>query len=283
MEVISLVGPSGTGKSHRAMVMAHRLEVQVIIDDGLLIQGNRILAGASAKRQPTRIGAIKAALFMDEKQAGEVKDALESLRPEKIMILGTSDGMVARIASRLSLPEPVKKINIGDIATEKEIEQARYIRKNFSKHVIPAPTLEVAKSFRGAIVAPIRVFLSRKEGKGPAGKKTWLEQSVVRPTFTYYGKLVIANNALSTIAEHAASSISGVNSKGRVTVSSVEEGVIVIDMAPSIAYGSPLREAAEEIQKAVKHTVEDMTGLLVKEVNVNVRNLSFPKDKAEAN
>ena len=69
MEVFALVGPSGTGKSHRATIVAHQFEAQAIIDDGLLIQGNRILAGASAKRQPTRIGAIKSALFMDDKHA----------------------------------------------------------------------------------------------------------------------------------------------------------------------------------------------------------------------
>ena len=51
MDIYALVGPSGTGKSHRALQVAHKYEVELIIDDGLLIKGDRILAGLSAKRQ----------------------------------------------------------------------------------------------------------------------------------------------------------------------------------------------------------------------------------------
>ena len=35
MEVLALVGPSGTGKSHRALVVAHDYNVDAIIDDGI--------------------------------------------------------------------------------------------------------------------------------------------------------------------------------------------------------------------------------------------------------
>ena len=102
MEVYALVGPSGTGKSHRATIIAHQLEAQAIIDDGLLIQGNRILAGVSAKRQPTRIGAIKSALLMDDQQALDLKSSLSSLDLDKVLILGTSEAMAERIATRLA-------------------------------------------------------------------------------------------------------------------------------------------------------------------------------------
>ena len=37
MEVIAFVGGSGTGKSHRALVLAHENSVECIIDDGILI------------------------------------------------------------------------------------------------------------------------------------------------------------------------------------------------------------------------------------------------------
>ena len=39
MEVIAFVGPSGSGKSHRAIGIAHQYNCDAIIDDGLLIQG----------------------------------------------------------------------------------------------------------------------------------------------------------------------------------------------------------------------------------------------------
>jgi uncharacterized alkaline shock family protein YloU len=279
LEVFALVGPSGTGKSHRATIVAHQLEAQAIIDDGLLIQGNRILAGASAKRQPTRIGAIKAALFMEEKNAREIKDALAGMAPEKILILGTSVEMVERIAAKLELSAPKKILRIEDVASEKEIRKAKFIRTRFSKHVIPAPTLEVKKSFPGTLVDPLQVFLRKK---GVPGKKDWLEQSVVRPTFTLHGKLTIANSALSAIAGHAAGSVSGISNAGRINVNVEQEGIVVIDIHPTVIFGYHIHEAAAELQRRVKQAVEDMTGLQVKEVNVHVKGLSFARVTTEA-
>lgn len=279
MEVFALVGPSGTGKSHRATVIAHQLEAQAIIDDGLLIQGNRILAGTSAKRQPTRIGAIKSALFMDEKQAREIKEALTGLTPGKVLILGTSVQMAERIASRLDLPAPVKIVKIEDIASEKEIRKAKFLRTQFSKHVIPAPTLEVKKSFPGTLVDPFQVFLRKK---GVPGKKDWLEQSVIRPTFTYHGRLTIANSALSAIAGHIAGTVSGVSNPGRVNVNVEQEGIVTIDTFPTVTFGFHLHEVAIEIQRRIKQAVEEMTGLQVKEVNVQIKGLSFAHTTTEA-
>jgi len=279
LEVFALVGPSGTGKSHRATIVAHQFEAQAIIDDGLLIQGNRILAGASAKRQPTRIGAIKSALFMDDKHAQEIKEALATVAPEKILILGTSREMVYRIASRLDLPAPAKIIKIEDVASEKEIRKAKFLRTRFSKHVIPAPILEVKRSFPGALVDPLKIFLRKKD---VPGKKDWLEQSVVRPTFTFHGKLTIANSALEAIAGHAATSVSGISQAGKINIHVEHEGIVTIDIAPIFTFGHQLHEVAAEVQRRIKQAVEDMTGLQVREVNIHVRGLSFSRAKTEA-
>jgi len=274
LEVYALVGPSGTGKSHRAAIIAHQIGAQAIIDDGLLIQGNRIIAGLSAKSQPTRIGAIKAALFTEDKQAQEIKEALLRLAPEKVLILGTSVGMIERIANRLDLPTPLKITKIEEVASEKEIRKAKFHRTRFSKHVIPVPTLEVKRSFPGILVGPLHVFLRKKE---TPGKKDWLEQSIIRPTYTFNGKLTIAESAISAIASHAALSVEGITNAGRITVNTLQEGVIIIDVSPTISFGYPLRDVAVKVQRQIKKSVEDMTGLQVKEVNIQVKSLSFPK------
>ena len=59
MDVIALVGPSGTGKSHRALIVAHKYDADVIIDDGILIKEGKILAGRSAKHEKSRIMAVR--------------------------------------------------------------------------------------------------------------------------------------------------------------------------------------------------------------------------------
>lgn len=276
MEVCALVGPSGTGKSHRAAVIAHNMEAQVIIDDGLLINGSRILAGASAKSQPTRLGAIKSSLFINEKHVQEIKDAIKDLSPERILILGTSLEMVKRISSRLDLPLPAKVINIEDVASEKEIRKAKFLRARFSKHVIPAPTLEVRKSFPGALVDPLKIFLRHKDVKE---KKDWLEKSIVRPTFTFHGKLTIANSAMSAIIEHAAGLIKGVEQVGKINIHAVQEGIIIVDINPTFTFGYNLHDVAVEVQQKVKQAVESMTGLQVAEVNVHIKGLSLAGKK----
>ena len=53
--VVAFVGQSGTGKSTRAIKVAGDNEIYYIIDDGLLINGSRIVAGTSAKKAPTKI------------------------------------------------------------------------------------------------------------------------------------------------------------------------------------------------------------------------------------
>ena len=41
MRVLAFVGPSGTGKSYRAQLVARENNIHYIIDDGLLINENR--------------------------------------------------------------------------------------------------------------------------------------------------------------------------------------------------------------------------------------------------
>ena len=69
MKVISLIGPSGTGKSHRATWVAQEEDADAIIDDGLLIQNGKIMAGSSAKKEDSRIKAVKRAIFLEPKDA----------------------------------------------------------------------------------------------------------------------------------------------------------------------------------------------------------------------
>ena len=59
IKVYAFVGPSGTGKSYRAQMVAGEKGVNFIIDDGLLIKDNEVVAGSSAKKAPTKIETVK--------------------------------------------------------------------------------------------------------------------------------------------------------------------------------------------------------------------------------
>ena len=120
--VFALVGPSGTGKSFRAKLLADKYSLEAIIDDGLLIQHDKILAGQSAKREKTYMGAVRVALFDDKGHRDQVAKVLQKMHIKKILILGTSEKMVQKIAMRLQLPAPSKIIKIEDIATKARID-----------------------------------------------------------------------------------------------------------------------------------------------------------------
>jgi len=63
VKTYALVGPSGTGKSFRAKLVAQKYGIELIIDDGLLIRGDQILAGRSAKKTLPIWAPSKTALF----------------------------------------------------------------------------------------------------------------------------------------------------------------------------------------------------------------------------
>ena len=109
MEVIAFVGPSGSGKSHRAIGIAHQYNCDAIIDDGLLIQGTKILGGTSAKSEQNRVQAVKRAIFYEDSHASEVREALARSSIRRILIIATSDRMINKITARLVLPDPLHK------------------------------------------------------------------------------------------------------------------------------------------------------------------------------
>ena len=59
MQTFGFVGASGTGKSYRSLYVAQKHNIKYIIDDGLLIDAKRVIAGRSAKREQTKVASIK--------------------------------------------------------------------------------------------------------------------------------------------------------------------------------------------------------------------------------
>lgn len=252
--------------------MAYEHNVDCVIDDGLLIQvrGAKILAGSSAKREPTMVAAIRRALFADEDHAAAVRRALIELGPERILILGTSQAMVDRIAEALGLPHPDPVIHIEDIATPAEIRRARRIRRELGKHVIPAPTFEVKKSFSGYLIDPLRLFLRRKSDDDAE----LVEKSVVRPTYSSLGRFFISDRVVLAIAQRAAQEVPGVV---RVLNTTIETRTSGIELALELAlrYGVVVMPVLQQVQARVRQQVEHMTALNVLSVDVDLRRVEL--------
>lgn len=276
MNVVGFIGPSGTGKSHRAVWVAKERGIDFIIDDGLLIRGTQIIAGVSAKREKTKVGSIKRALFTDDEHAKEVKAALSHYKPKSILVLGTSDGMVEKIAQRLGY-NVKEKVYIHEIATEFEIKQALTTRKEQGKHVIPVPTFEIKKDFSGYFLDPLQIF--RRKGKGSF--QLIGEKSVVRPTFSYLGNYTISDYTIYQIVEHVTSGIEGVSKISRFRAENHSDG-IYIEMDLVLIYGYKIRPLLGEVQKRVIDEVERLTAINIKRLNLVAKSLVVEPRKLES-
>ena len=104
IRVYALVGKSGTGKSFRAQLLMDKYGIDLMIDDGLLIKEQKILAGRSAKREKNYLAAVKTALFNERRHRREVLTILEQMKFKKVLIIGTSERMVIKIGQVLRLP-----------------------------------------------------------------------------------------------------------------------------------------------------------------------------------
>lgn len=269
MEVTSFIGPSGTGKSYRAMLISRDRGIDYIIDDGLLIKGNKIIAGMSAKREGTKLAAVRRAMFMDEDHRRTVAKAIEQYLPDRILVLGTSDKMVDSIVEALGLPPVSHRIHINDVASPAEINIARKHRYGEGKHVIPVPTFEVRKDFSGYFLDTLKIFGVKKDKTADLTEKT-----VVRPTYSYMGRYTINERVLVQIAKYVAEGIDGVNRIAKVDIIGLSGG-IAINMDIILTYGVNIMDTVRAIQSRVKSEIEYMTFLNVLSVNLDVKSLSI--------
>ena len=272
IKTYAFVGPSGTGKSYRAQMVASEKGIHFIIDDGLLIKDNEIIAGASAKKAPTKIETVKHALFFEEEEKKPIEKAIKKYKPDKILILGTSDGMVKKIALNLGLPEILETIYINEVATEEEMQTARHIRVTEGKHVIPVPTFELKKDFSGYLLDPLQIFKSKGVGQKPYIS----EKTIIRPTFSYLGKFTISDTVFRQIMEYLAGKMPAIYKVVRTRATSTEAGPSIY-MEVIVTYGYNIQESLKEFKEKARKEIEKLTAMNVIKMDVVAKSVYIPE------
>ena len=256
IKVFAFVGPSGTGKSYRAQMVAAENDIHFIIDDGLLIKDNEVIAGNSAKKAATKIETVK--------------KALKKYKAESILLLGTSDGMVEKIAENLKLPKISKTIYINDVATEEEMETARRIRVTEGKHVIPVPTFEIKKDFSGYLLDPLQIFKTRGNGQKPYIS----EKSIIRPTFSYMGNFTISDNVFKQLVEYLAIKQEEVKRVLKTRVRNSDEGAVIY-MEVEVVYGCNVVETLKDFKMKATREIENWTSMNVAKMDVVAKSIYY--------
>ena len=113
-----------------------------------------------------------------------------------------------------------------------------------------------------------------------------------------FGSIKISNDVIATIAGIAATEVKGVAGKsmgftGGITeilgMKNLTKGVKVeitnrvakVDISIIVEYGVDIADTAKKVQENVKKSVENMTDLLVPEVNVSIQGVNMEKEKSK--
>ncbi len=269
--VYALIGSSGTGKSFRAKLIAQKYGIDYIIDDGVLIYDNKIVAGTSAKKEKIYLKAIKTALFDDDEHREEVAHYLEKSRFKRILIIGTSEAMVKKIAKRLNLPIPTKIIRIEEVASKEEIEKAQYVRKTEGKHVIPVPSIEIKRNMPQIFYEGVKVFLRNRFLF--RNKSRVFEKAVVRPEFSKRGKVTISETALSQMVLHCIDEYNTAIEVNKIVVIEERWGY-KLNMDISVPFGVEMAGTIHRLQEYIIENIERYTGILIEELNITIDKVS---------
>lgn len=176
MIVYTLIGKSGTGKSTNAIQFAYEHNISAIIDDGLLIVNGNKVAGKSAKYEKTTIAAVKRAIFSSDKHMNDVKNKINKLNIDRLLIIGTSMKMVRLIAARLEVGRINTHYYLSGFVGAEDIIAAQNTRRTTGSHVIPIPHHQIEPNILIKIIRKsIHVFSPHKEKIG--------ETTIVQPPF----------------------------------------------------------------------------------------------------
>ena len=110
------------------------------------------------------------------------------------------------------------------------------------------------------------------------------------------GQVQIADEVVAIIAGLAATEVEGVASMagnitnelvsklGKKSLSKgirvkVEDGIVNVNVALNIAYGYSVPKTCKKVHEKVKAAIENMTGLEVEKVDIQIANVSISKEK----
>lgn len=110
------------------------------------------------------------------------------------------------------------------------------------------------------------------------------------------GQVQIADEVVAIIAGLAATEVEGVASMagnitnelvsklGKKSLSKgirvkVEDGIVNVNVALNIAYGYSVPKTCKKVQEKVKAAIENMTGLEVEKIDIQIANVSISKEK----
>lgn len=267
MQVYALYGTSGTGKSSTALRLAHQLQIDAIIDDGILIHHGRKVAGTSAKYEKTKIQAVKRAIFYYPAHAEAVRQAIQMNPIDRILVIGTSQRMIQRIVDALKLPDVTEFIPIESVKPPEEIQAAQYVRETQGKHVIPIPRVEVEKDLLHRLISSAQKILSPK-------KEVIGETTVVHPAFSG-GKIQIYEQVLKKIVQITCYRYPWVTHVHKTVYTFEDLPRLTISLSLRLPFGDPIQPVMRTLQQALYEETTYLLNIAPASIDIQIISLQF--------
>ena len=103
------------------------------------------------------------------------------------------------------------------------------------------------------------------------------EKSIVRPVFSYYGKLIIDDSVIVEVVKKVVSAKEFIKSVKKITVDHLFKGEddrgLQITCEVVLNYGNHIPTLVEQTQNNVREAVEYTTGMIIHSINIVVRAL----------
>ena len=259
VRVIALVGKSGSGKSFHARLMAEEREIDIVIDDGLVIDRGTILTGHWAKKEQLLMVAVRKALFAEQENAREARKALRHVPFRRVLIVATSQRLAEKIAGNLWLPAPMEFIPVEGVATRGEIRTALRRRGRHGMHSSPVPEVRVRRN----LLSAIRLLL-----RGGGARKRRLR--IVGPAAEAGSSTVISESAVVRCVEKFDTRI-------HVQKVSLLEtgGMTTIELSLTVPRHRQGSGRMHDLSDFIMHGLEKQLGIIVREVKLTVAEAPF--------
>lgn len=271
--VYALVGKSGTGKSFRARLLADKLKISYIVDDGLLIHESSIVAGKSAKQEKYYLSAIKTALFSCPRHRKDVVDAINKHKVKKILLIGTSEKMINRVVEKLGLPAVIQVVKIEEIASKNDIKMAVKSRYEEGKHVIAVPAIEIKRDYSQILSDSLRIFFRGDRGRDQGEKVSFFDKSIVQPSFQTQGKTTgkvsISEAALTEMILHCIDEYDTDIDVLKVKVKKSKVGYR-INLSVGVPYGKKLAGGLHELRAYIHANLQKYTGIILDHLEISI-------------
>ena len=141
------------------------------------------------------------------------------------------------------------------------------MRNKEGKHIIPVPTFELKRQFSGYFTDPITLFFKRK------GQTIAEEKTIMRPSYSYLGEYKISQKVIADICAYEISRFDSIYKLNKMKIITAANGFLTIDIDVTVNFPCRVSKQMELAAGQVKESVENHTGIAIRRVSVNPKDL----------